>query len=74
LREVFADHAAAVREYQEIDAGAGGIADDAAFFLAVSLESDGRTQEAADAYRRYLKRAAPTHAAAARTRLAALAR
>jgi hypothetical protein len=74
LREVFADHAAAVREYQEIDAGAGGIADDAAFFLAVSLESDGRKQEAADAYRRYLKRGAPAHVAVARARLAALAR
>jgi hypothetical protein len=63
-----------VREYQEIDAGAGGIADDAAFFLAVSLESDGRKQEAADAYRRYLKRGAPAHVAVARARLAALAR
>jgi hypothetical protein len=73
LREVFADHAAAVREYQEIDAGAGAVADDAAFFLAVSLESDGRRQDAADAYRRYLKRGAPAHAAVARARLAALA-
>ncbi len=72
LREVFADYAAAVREYQEIDAGAGGVADDAAFFLAVSLESDGRKQDAADAYRRYLTRGAPAHAAVARVRLAAL--
>jgi hypothetical protein len=74
LREVFSEYAAAVREYQEVDAGASGVADDAAFFLAVSLEADGRKQDAADAYRRYLKRRMPGHADVARARLTALER
>ncbi|HEY2901186.1 MAG TPA: hypothetical protein VGL59_11460 [Polyangia bacterium] len=73
LREIFTDYPAAVREYQAIDAADGRVADDAAFFLAVALEGDGRKQDAAEAYRHYLERGMTAHAAVARARLATLA-
>jgi hypothetical protein len=78
LRESFRDYRRAEREYAAVrDAARAGdtstIADDAAFFQAVCLEAGSR-HEAADAYRRYLARAAPGHAAAARQRLSALLR
>lgn len=61
-------------EYRSALGAPGRVGDDAAYQLAVALESSGDTQRARAAYERYLERQGARHATAAKARLAELSK